>query len=123
MSPSYTVRGFRPADGPSLEMVHRRAIMATAGGHYTEAECRSWAHNIRARAYGKIAATSETFLVAEMVHGPLAGFCSYALDDDDTGWICGLYTDPAFQGLGVATTLMSAGERAMVGQGAKALVI
>lgn len=123
MSQSYSIRGFRPSDCPGLEMLHRRAILALAGGAYTEAECRSWAHGIRARIYARIAVSRETFVVAEMGHGPIGGFCSYARDGVTAGRICGLYTDPSFQGLGIATWMMTEAEQAMVLRGVENLVV
>lgn len=110
MSRSFATRPFRPGDAGSLEMLHRRAILALAGRTYTQAECESWAHRIRAAAYVRIATTEETYRVAQMAHGPIGGFCSYALRGKGEGQICGLYTDPDFQGLGIGSALVKEAE-------------
>lgn len=119
----FTLRPMRPSDGPGIEMVHRRAIMDLAGRTYTETECRSWAHKIRADRYVQIARERETFIVAENAVGVIAGFCSFALQDDAKGRVAGLYTDPAFQGSGLGTALIGQAEAAMIADGATILVI
>ena len=111
------LRPFRPGDGAALLMLHRRAILALAGGIYSQAECESWAHGLRARLYAEIAARWETFVVAEMLHRAVGGYCSYTMRDDGTGEVCGLYTDPLFQkrGLGTALLLRAEGDLAAAG--------
>ena len=107
---SCAIRPFRPSDGAALLMLHRRAIFALAEGVYTDAECESWAHGLRARVYAEIAADREKFVVAGMAHGAVGGYCSYTMRDEDVGEICGLYTDPLFQRRGLGTALMHRAE-------------
>ena len=121
--PAFLIRPFRPADAGGLEMIHRRAIMALAGDRYTVAECESWAAGLKARTYIRIAERDEFFWVAQMPHGPLGGFCSFTMRPKRVGEICGLYTDPSFQGQGIASALMRQAEDDLADTGATSIKI
>jgi ribosomal protein S18 acetylase RimI-like enzyme len=121
--PSFSIRPFAASDGMALALIHRRAIRALAGGDYSAADCESWSSGIDPRAYVRIAAEDETFEVAVMDHGPVAGFCSHSVREDGPGEICGLFVDPLFQGCGVGRALMRSAETYLIGQGVAAIEI
>lgn len=100
MRSEISFRPMRPDDGPALVRLHRRAILLQGVRAYTPDLARSWAYGLEAHGYAESAERGELLEVAQI--GPaVVGFCG-AQD----GEISGLYVDPAFQRLGVASGLM-----------------
>lgn len=111
---------FRPMqaeDAPAIAALHRRAILATGTGIYTEAQLLSWAAGINPERYLRAQAEGETFEIAT-VDGVVAGFCSHVGNG-----VIGLYVDPAWQGHGLGGHLLDHAEAAIAARGFAVVVI
>ncbi|WP_306118010.1 MULTISPECIES: GNAT family N-acetyltransferase [unclassified Roseitalea] len=101
------VRPFRQADGETMAVVHRRAILATSDRFYSESQRRNWAAGLIADSYRRLADDGEWFEVA-CIGERLIGFCGRV---DDA--IRGLYVEPAWQRRGVGRLLAERAEAAI----------
>lgn len=93
-------RWMRPEDGEALARLHRRAILLVGVRAYSPEIARSWAFGLRPDGYAEAATRGEAIEIAEMFGAPV-GFCATKADE-----IKGLYVDPGFMRLGVASSLM-----------------
>ena len=94
-----TFRPITPADGEAILRIHRRAILLDAVRAYSPAMVRSWAHGMNADYAGRAEASGSAIEVAEL-HGAVVGFCDVLGHE-----ILGLYVDPGFTRLGIASGL------------------
>ena len=94
-------RWMMPDDGVALRRLHRRSILLHAVRSYCPAIAHSWAEGLRPEGYAQAADNGQTIEVA-VVHGAVVGFCGVKGDE-----IKGLYIDPAFTRLGIASGLMA----------------
>ena len=97
---SVTYRWMTPDDGAALARLHRRSILLDAARAYGSAIAHSWMEGMRPAAFADAAAGGECIEVA-VAHGVVVGFCG--VKDNE---IKGLYVDPGFTRLGIASGLM-----------------
>ena len=96
---SVTYRWMTPEDGVAMCRLHRRSILLQAVRSYTPAIAHSWAEGLRPSGFAQAVEGGEQIEVA-VVHGAVVGFCGVKGDE-----IKGLYVDPAFTRLGIASGL------------------
>lgn len=106
---NWTIRPMAPGDGDAMCQLHHRAIMATSEAHYSLAERESWADGLRPDQY--VTPANGYFDVVEM-DSVVVAFCDHGPDE-----VIGLYVDPAFQGHGIGSALLSQAEARMRGAG------
>lgn len=108
---AFAFRPMTPEDAPAIAALHRRAILATATGIYTQAQLQSWAAGIRPERYQQAQVEGETFEIAT-ADGHVAGFCSHIGKS-----VIGLYVDPDWQGHGLGRQLLAHAETAIATAG------
>ena len=110
---TWTIRRGRPDDGTDLLRVHSSAILAAHGRGYSQEQLESWVDGLLAERYGEAMTTGEEdFLVAISGDDTVIGFCSH---HDDR--VIGLYVDPDWQRLGIASALLSKAESRILQRG------
>lgn len=106
LPPDITIRAGTPADAPAILELHRASIMAIGRSHYTQVEVESWAAGLVAERYAQMMERGEeSFIVASVADGSLAGFCSFK-----PGEIVGLYVAPSWARRGVGGALLQQAE-------------
>ncbi len=99
--------------------VHVRAILELGVSAYTSAEVESWAAKLRPEGYAKVMIEgAEYFEVAIDVADAVIGFCSVAGNE-----IKGLYIDPGWARLGIASAFIGRAERRIGEAGHQSVII
>jgi len=100
------LRPATPADAPAILRLHRDSILSLGIGSYSLAEVESWAAGLVAERYVEaMNKGGETFIVAAVADGALAGFCSFGDDE-----VKGLYVAPEWARRGVGSALLRRAE-------------
>lgn len=102
---NWTIRPMQTGDGEAMQRLHQRAIMATSGTHYSLEQRESWAFGLRPEQYVTPANGHFDVVVVDDV---IVAFCDHSLDE-----VIGLYIDPAHQGRGIGSALLSQAEGRM----------
>ena len=96
---SVIYRWMTPEDGVAMCRLHRRSVLLDAVRAYGSAIAHSWAEGLKPERFVQATEDGEQIEVA-VVHGAVVGFCGVKGDE-----IKGLYVDPAFTRLGIASGL------------------
>jgi len=102
---NWTIRPRQTGDGEAMQRLHQRAIMATSETHYSLEQRESWAFGLRPEQYVTPANGHFDVVVVDDV---IVAFCDHSLDE-----VIGLYIDPAHQGRGIGSALLSQAEGRM----------
>lgn len=104
---SLTIRSYVPADIDALIALYQASIREIACKDYTSSQILAWAPDLIDRAAWLNKRASRPTWIAE-ADGHIAGFT----DMEDNGHIDMMYVHPAYQGQGVASTLLETVETA-----------
>ena len=111
--PAIIVRAATPADAAAILRVHRESILNLGLESYSHAEVESWATGLVPERYVEaITDGGETFIVAVVPDGALAGFCSFKDDE-----VKGLYVAPDWARRGVGSALLRRAEATIAAGG------
>jgi len=111
--PAIVIRAATPADAAAILRVHKQSILVLGIEAYSLAEVESWAAGLVAERYVEaMGAGGESFIVAAVADGALAGFCSFKDDE-----VKGLYVAPEWARRGVGSVLLRQAEAAIAARG------
>ncbi len=98
------IRPGTPDDAAGILEIHKSAIMSLGRTAYSDAECESWAADLRPQRYVEAMTDGERYLLAETEGSPRA-FCSFKDNE-----VIGLYVHFDVSRRGVGSVLLAEAE-------------